>query len=219
MELMHFIKDVKPGEWAIVFATLFGPIFAVQAQKRLEQLRERFNRKVWVFSTLLNTRVQRLSRDHVRALNMIDVAYYGSRLFGLRYQSRAEKVVVSAWNVYLDNLSTEVTGITDAQWAVLNAKRTELFIDLLWAISKSVGYDFDRLHLQKSVYLPVAHGKQEEQEEAFRAAALEVFSGSKSLKLDIASLPTNPEVAQAYAMLVKQLAAATADGQLAVKSV
>ena len=158
MSMLEFMSEVKSAEWVIVFATVMGPILAVQAQKRLEILRERFNRKVWVFSTLLNTRGQRLSHEHVRALNMIDIAFYGSMLLRFRWQSARDKAVSIAWTVYLDNLSTDTNGYVDAQWVVLESKRTELFIDLLGAISQSVRYDFDRVHLAKSVYVPAAHG-------------------------------------------------------------
>lgn len=217
MGILEFLKEIKTGEWAIVFATVMGPILAVQAQKRLEVLRERFNRKVWVFSTLQATRGQRLSLDHVRALNMIDVAFYGSKLLWFRWQSAAEKAVTIAWTVYLDNLGTDTTGYGDAQWAVLESKRTELFIDLLAAISRSVGYDFDRVHLAKSVYVPVAHGKQEVQEQALRDALVQVFSGSKALKMDVASVPMNSEAQAASQKMIQQLIEATTDGHLHVR--
>ncbi len=43
------LTKVTTGEWVIVFATVMGPILAVQAQKFLERLREHQNGKLWVF--------------------------------------------------------------------------------------------------------------------------------------------------------------------------
>lgn len=48
------------------------------------------------------TRGAKVSPDHVEALNMIDIEFYGRRS-GRR--SRAEKSVVDAWKIYLDWLS------------------------------------------------------------------------------------------------------------------
>jgi hypothetical protein len=64
------------SDWAIVSATLLGPILAVQAQKWLERWRDYRNRKMWVFQTLMATRAARLEAEHVRALNMIDLVFY-----------------------------------------------------------------------------------------------------------------------------------------------
>ena len=69
------LTKVTSAEWAIVFATLLGPILAVQAQKVLEGLREYRAAKLWVFRSLMTTRMQRLSIDHVRTLNMIDICF------------------------------------------------------------------------------------------------------------------------------------------------
>jgi hypothetical protein len=214
--MLEFLRGVTPGEWIVVFATVMGPILAVQAQKRLERLRERHNAKLWVFSTLLNTRGQRLSQDHVRALNMIDVAFYGSKLFGIRYQSKSDKTVVAAWRTYLDNLGTDTRTHTEAQWAVLFAKRTELFVNLLAEISKSVGFDFDRLHIEKSVYIPVAHSQQEQEQNQLREAFLEVFTGAKPLKMEVASWPTNADAAAAHVQMLKQMVEVTRNGRMQV---
>ncbi|MGZ7172458.1 DUF6680 family protein [Burkholderia gladioli] len=64
-------------------ATLLGPVLAVQAQKWVERAREATNRKQSVFTTLMATRQSRVSIDHVRALNSIDLAFYGRRVLGV----------------------------------------------------------------------------------------------------------------------------------------
>ena len=43
--------------WAVVFATLFGPIFAVQAQQIVARRGERRQRQLALFRSLMNTRV------------------------------------------------------------------------------------------------------------------------------------------------------------------
>ncbi|MFZ4655024.1 MAG: DUF6680 family protein [Methylococcaceae bacterium] len=60
---------VKITDIAIVFATLCGPVLAVQAQKWLEHGRAIKERRLWIFRTLIATRASRLSASHVDALN------------------------------------------------------------------------------------------------------------------------------------------------------
>ena len=57
------LTKVTSAEWVIVFATLLGPILAMQAQKFSEGLREYRAAKLWVFRSLMTTRMQRLSID------------------------------------------------------------------------------------------------------------------------------------------------------------
>ncbi|MBG1249207.1 hypothetical protein F4W02_18855 [Burkholderia pseudomallei] len=65
-----------------VAATVAGPILAVQAQKWVERARASAQRRDWIFGTLMATRQDRVSMEHVRALNMIDLAFYGTRVLG-----------------------------------------------------------------------------------------------------------------------------------------
>ena len=61
---------------AIIFATFFGPIVAVQAQKWIENFREKKREKKYVFAMLMYTRGTRVSPEHVQALNRIELAFY-----------------------------------------------------------------------------------------------------------------------------------------------
>lgn len=187
---MGILASLGPSEWAIVFATLAGPILAVQAQKRIERIRERINTKRWVFTTLMATRAQRLSQDHVRALNMIDLAFYGTKIWRFEWQSDTEKAVITAWNAYLDNLGTDIAQLTESQRDVLFGKRTDLFVALLTAIGIDVGYRFDPLHIEKSNYSPIGHENLEQEQTILRRALIEVMVGRKPIKMDLVSLPT-----------------------------
>ncbi|HEY3046817.1 MAG TPA: DUF6680 family protein [Polaromonas sp.] len=145
------LSKMTSGEWVIVFATVMGPILAIQAQKFLEGLREYRNGKLWVFRTLMTTRHQqsRLSPDHVRALNMIDVSFYGNRFLFIRWQTKVEKKVATAWKAYLDNLSTDIYEWSESQKAFHLGERDRQFGVLIGAVAESVGYSFDEVHIKK----------------------------------------------------------------------
>jgi len=94
------------SDWFIVLAVLLAPLLAVQVQKWIEKFRERHQRKLYVFTTLMATRATRLSPEHVQALNMIDLAFYGRKILNQRYQTKAEQSITEAWKKYLDQLAT-----------------------------------------------------------------------------------------------------------------
>lgn len=172
----------------MVLATIAGPILAVQAQKWVERLREGSNRKLRVFERLMATRAARLSAEHVQALNMIDLVFYGSYIFGIHRRSKTEQAVVDAWREYLDQLSTRADAAALAVWT---ARNDELFINLLFAIAKDVHYKFDRVQLKKAVYSPQAHGDLELEQNMIRKLVLKLLSGKNALKMDVASFPAD----------------------------
>jgi len=49
---------------------------------------ERRNRKAWLFHSLMAPRAARVSPEHVQALNMIDLVFYGKRILGVNRRSK-----------------------------------------------------------------------------------------------------------------------------------
>ncbi|MEC4337238.1 DUF6680 family protein [Stenotrophomonas pavanii] len=172
MNLDAFSVTISDG--LIVFATLAGPILAVQAQKFLEARGASSQRKKAVFETLMATRGAKLSLEHVRALNMIEVTYYGR---SERLRSKGEAEVLSAWREYLDFLSD----VNDRWGEGGFARREELFLNLLEKMAAELGYQFDRVQLRRGAYSPMAHGRQESEIEELRAAAIKVLTGKSAL--------------------------------------
>lgn len=136
-------------DFLTIFAIILGPILAVQAQKWIEKHQAETNRKLYIFKTLMATRsiAGRVSSDHVTALNMIDIEFY------------KEKEITDTWKCYLDCLNQPESENALNTWA---KERDGLFVDLLKKMAKSLGYDFDPVHLKKAVYLPKAHSEAHE---------------------------------------------------------
>lgn len=193
------------SNWLIIPATILGPILAVQAQKIVENVRQRKGQKLWVFHHLMATRAERVSPEHVKALNIIDLAFYGSRLLGISKRKKTEQSVLDAWHEYHDHLGTQYD---ENSINILNVKGDELFINLLYAISKDLGFKFDRVQLKKGAYSPVAHGNLELEQNALRRLAIKVLSGDGNLKMDIQSVPVNEEVLKSNIELHDKLSAA-----------
>jgi hypothetical protein len=171
-------------DWIIVFATLLGPILAVQAQKAVESFRERRGQKRFVFSQLMATRAAKVSTDHVRALNMIDLVFYGTKLLGLSHRSKNEQAVLDAWKEYHSHLYTKFGSDNLPLWL---AQGEELFTNLLFSMSKDLGFKFDRVLLKKGAYSPVAHEDLEAEQTALRKAAIKAFGGEVPIKVTMVS--------------------------------
>jgi uncharacterized protein DUF6680 len=177
------------AEWSTIGALLLGPVLAVQAQKWIERSKERRSRKLWIFQTLMATRAAKVSTEHVQALNMIDLAFYGRRFFWTHLKSKKERQIVEAWKEYLDHLAQIVP---DAEMMNWSARGDELFVNLLYAISRDVNFDFDRVSLKRGIYSPRAHGDLESDQHVIRKALVKLLSGQTPLKMDVVSLPGQP---------------------------
>jgi hypothetical protein len=211
---IYFNLELK--EWAVIAATLIGPILAVQAQKFLEMMRERRNRKIVLFERLMATRAARVSAEHVRALNMIDLVFYGERVFGMQRRSASEQQILDAWREYHDHLNTKAD---DGQLPLWAAKGDELFTNLLFAISKDVGYKFDRVQLKRGAYSPVAHEELEAQQAELRHAALSLITGKHALKMNVVGFPIDQEALAANKAAIQNVGKALESGVLSVNVV
>lgn len=175
------IKDI-----VMILAVIAGPILAVQAQKYIESIKESRNRKLGIFHTLMSTRATRLAQDHVAALNMIDIEFYGETRFGKRSQSTGEKKITNAWKIYNDHLNSKASDARIEAWA---DKSDELFTSLLYAMAQYLGYEFDEVQLKRDCYRPIAHGDIENDQHKLRQGLVAVLDGKKSIPMAVTYLP------------------------------
>lgn len=164
------------ADWMMVVAVLLGPIIAVQLTRYLDNKKEKRERKLQVFKTLMATRAYTISWDHVVALNRIDLEF--------NKDDNNEKAVIEAWKAYLDLLCDK--SILPDQW---NIKRTELFVELLHKMAQVLDYDFDKTHIKNSSYSPAAHGNTEAELKALRVGLIEMLEGKRPIPMTIVNWP------------------------------
>lgn len=123
----------------MIAAVVIAPLAAIQVQKWLEIFREERGRKLWVFKTLMATRAANVSPEHVQALNMID----------LEFREKRYKPVTDAWKAYLDHLTSfpKEDETLQKRW---DEKRIDRLATLLMKMGKSLGYEFDEVHVKKA---------------------------------------------------------------------
>jgi hypothetical protein len=196
----------KMADVAIIFATLVGPILAVQAQKWLEKSRAITDRRNHIFRVLMGTRAAVLSPAHVEALNAIPVEFYGS--------SVRLKTINETWKVFLDHHMQQDAPLTDAWWQ----KRQDLFVDLLHLIAQFLGYGFSRSQLARDIYNPQAHGELETEQTIIRKGIVKLFNGEAALPMAVKEFPaTMDEATFDNQAAIAKLLTEWLEGQRAVK--
>ena len=164
------------SDWLVIVAIIVSPIIALRIQTWREKRKIKRERQMKIFRTLMATRGGRLLRRHVEALNMIDIEFHKS------------KGIVNAWKLLLDNFvhyPKENEPDYDAKLRACSKKSDELLVDLLHTMAKELKYDFDKVHLQRNVYIPRGHAELEFEHFIIRKNLLELFSGKTALPIKI----------------------------------
>jgi hypothetical protein len=173
-------------DWLTIAAILLGPVLAIQVNTYLEKRKDARRRREFVFKTLMATRANRVSVEHVQALNMIDIEFYGKRA--------KDRAVLVAWKAYHDVLGDRELGKNEEIWA---NKRDEVFIDLLYRMAVSLGYDFDKTSIKNTSYSPTWHGTVEDELNRIRKGLATILSGEAAFPMEIVrSEPTPEEIEQ-----------------------
>lgn len=173
-------------DWVMSAAVVIGPILAVQAQKMVEKIRDKRERRLRIFKALMTTRAERVSREHVQALNMIYIEFYGRKIFGIKLQNQNEKAVTDAWKKYNAHLN-EIKSYESLDAWVKHGD--ELFTELLYKMSQALGYDFDEVQLKSDAYKPVAHVDLENAQLAVLNGWVKILNNEKSLPMEITKVP------------------------------
>ena len=192
--IMSALLTLEPRDWVTVAALLLGPAMAIQIQILLENLRSKRKRREDLFRTLMGTRAERANRNHVNALNMIDIEFYGRTLFGTRWATPSEKTVTNAWKNYNDHLSAQSQYRDRELW---NKRLDDLFITLLYEMAKALAYTYDEVSIRRDCYRPELHATIENAQLAVLGGLERVLRGQAALQVSI--VPPGQAAAQAIA--------------------
>lgn len=192
-EAITIFSSFTISDILMICAVILAPLIAVQVDKYLEKKRNKNERKLNVFKTLMATRGKILDPRHVEALNMIDLEFDG------------EKPVTDAWKAYLDHLinmpkyptskgkneeekKSEKT-IYDSQMATWGGQRENYLADVLFSMGNSLDYNFDKTHIKRSIYSPQGHADIENEQQLLRRASIELLMGRITLPVETVATP------------------------------
>jgi len=198
--------DMTITDSLLIFATLCGPVVATQTQKWIERASARRLAQRQVFYDLMATRAipARVSPKHVEALNRIDLEFSNS-------SKGKQRDVLNRWRIYADHLNIDLDGATEAAITQWNIKADDLFLDLLEALSTTLGYKFDRVQLNRGIYYPKAHGLADQRRDIFEHEMLRLLTGQSSLNMRVTEFPSSDEASDMSRRLHEKIISAFAD--------
>ncbi len=167
-----------------VIAILVGPFIGIWTQKKIERNKERKSKQLHIFRALMAEHTENSSAEYVAALNLIPIDFSN--------KNKKEKPVIIAWRTLLaehDNTPNRSEYKNDAEY--LNAdqiaedKAYECHIDLIFQISKCLGYDFERVDLKAIGYVPTGHDEKEDNLEIIREELVKLLTGKKPLDINV----------------------------------
>lgn len=173
-----------------VVAILLAPIIALRVQTKLDAAKEKRQRKLIIFKTLIATYATRVSPDHIQALNMINIEFYGTQS------------VLGSWRLYQQHLTTPDPKANDTSTPIEEREKAaqqwletgnDLFINLLVDMSNEVGFPFDKPTLSKGVYYPIAQEKIEIENKILREGLLKIICNREPLSMNVTSFPINQD--------------------------
>lgn len=151
------------------FAILLGPIVAIQITRALDKKRDERERRIAIFRGLMRTRQMRLAHDHVGALNLIQLEFYG------------DDDVVAAYKEYINHLNMALPSPDEQERFFRH--RDDLFVDLVCAIGKLLNYSFDKRDLGRLAYAPVGWERDENRQRYNQLLLTELLEGKRSLPI------------------------------------
>lgn len=161
---------VTNAEIILAFATFFGPIAAIQAERFLARRREKQERRLAIFRALMATRASQLTAEHVNAINAIPIDFYG------------HKKVTDRWEEYFAHLHKENMEVK--LWA---QKKAELLTALLSEIGTALKYRFNAREME-SVYSPKGHIEIENAQYTILHGMAELLRGKNPLQMEVTNL-------------------------------
>jgi hypothetical protein len=170
---------IKITDIVMILAVVVAPFLAVFIQSKIEIFREERGRRLWIYRTLMATRGNRLSLDHVQALNSIE----------LFFTDQSEKGIIEKWNEYLDHFNyPQITENDKDRVVKLESwyqRGDDLLAELLQLMGKSLGMNFDKVKLKRGVYSPRGHGDEQNEQLRLRKALLSILEQKSSLSIKV----------------------------------
>lgn len=161
-----------------VAATLISPLVAVLVTRYLDRSRAERDRKIDVFRTLMKTRRLRLSSEHVTALNLIEIEFYG------------HSDVTDARKKYFENLATKLPEDQKDREKHFELQE-QLLAKLLHAMAKTLKFkNIEQIDIMTGGYSPQGWADIEQQQHVLRFLLIDLLNGNRGLPISPVVNPT-----------------------------
>lgn len=167
-----------------VIAIIAGPFGALLVSRYLDNLRADKARRMDIFRTLMRTRSQPISWEHVQALNLVELEF------------RNYTNVIDAWKKYLDNLSKPIPPI--AEQKKFQQLREKLLTLLIEEIAKTLNVKVQQLEILEGNYVPQGWEDREWEDIVFRRALIQVLQGKSAILVKSQQEQLDTTIAKIY---------------------
>lgn len=151
----------------VIVATLFGPVLAVMVTRWHDNASRVRERRLEIFRILMATRRTILSPERVRALNLVEIDFYG------------KKGVEEAHREVMKHINTSAQ-LNPQKW---NDQLRSLITRLLSEMAKVLGYSLQQLDVLEGGYHPQGFVDIELEQQTLRRVLIQVFSGNRPLSV------------------------------------
>ncbi len=151
---------------AVVIATVLGPVLAVFVTRYVDSRRQIRERRLEIFRSLMATRRAPLAADKVKALNMVEIDFYG---------------VSSVQEAHRDVMAHINTRQSPDQLEEWNDRHRKLITKLLSEMAKVLDYQLQQLDVLEGGYYPQWFADIESEQQEVRRALIQTLSGNRPL--------------------------------------
>ena len=195
-----YLRRIFMIDIVTIIALILGPLVAVLVARKMDDRRAKNERRMSIFRTLMATRRNRLSFDHVSSLNLVEIEFQDS------------SGVIQKWKTYFTHLTSDhprredektLGNLSDAENRVrevhyqdrIARDREKLLTEILHEIAKDLGYEIEVFEILEGGYFPQGWGNLEVQQELIRQYAIDLYFGKTALPVLVRyeEPPTNGE--------------------------
>jgi hypothetical protein len=138
-----------------------------------EQRKDRWNRRFYIFRTLMATRRMNISQEHVNALNLVEVDFHGV------------PKIQTAYRAYIAHLSTQFSPPAAQAWG---DTRQDLLAKLLHELSIEMKSPIGEIDLRSGGYLPTAWANKDIVDQFI----VNMAQNKSSMPVSIVAIPSPP---------------------------
>lgn len=143
---------------------------AVLITRYFDDRRERRQRRLRIFRTLMGTRSTALNTQRVEALNIIEIEFHKN------------KKVVESWKNCIRSFNTPTTPqMNQQQIDQINRNSHDSYTKLLDEMGRSLGFSIEQLDILRSSYYPQALVDDENEQRLLRRLLVQLLQGQVSL--------------------------------------
>ncbi|WP_193187634.1 DUF6680 family protein [Nisaea sediminum] len=200
---IQIVQDhISMFEVLTLLAIIFGPIMAIVVTRIVDAIREKRERRMEVFRTLMRTRRTPMYPEHVGALNLVEIEFFDQK--DVVQKLRDLFAHLGGQQARSESERTDIPGLTSDQIRQrdnsygrrLSEERERLRSKLLHSIAKSLGFNIEQLEIFEGGYSPQGWANIEDEQSLIRRWIIELAARRTGVPVDVMNFVQAPPSGQ-----------------------